>query len=340
VKVAEERLAAQRSVTPVDVFNGLGWLPGQDIDKWRQGRLPALENATAVGADKLLAAVTILREWAAEKGLPAHEASYVAAARDRQQLRFTCTGDDAAERAFRTQWISAELSPARQEKLVERQNKAPDLVALIPVGDWTCVSCGGTGDHLVMENGEPLCLTCADLDHLRFLPAGNAALSLRAKKASGLSAVVMQFNRRRKRYERRGVLVEQTALEQAEEQCLSDEDARARRRERDQERRAAADVDHRAEMAREITRLFPRCPAERAEAIALHAGERSSGRVGRSAAARALDENALTLAVIASVRHLDTDYDELLMTGVPRREARDRIRPRIEEVLTRWRGLP
>src|SRR6202012_218660 len=60
----------------------------------------------------------------------------------------------------------------------------------------------------------------------------------RAKKASGLSAVVVQWNRSRKRYQRQGLLVEEPALEQAEQQCLADEDARMRRRERDRERRA------------------------------------------------------------------------------------------------------
>ena len=46
---------------------------------------------------------------------------------------------------------------------------------------------------------------------------------------------------------------------------------------------------------------------------------------------------AITLAVVASVRHLDTDYDRLLMSGVPRAEARDRIRTAIDRVLDRWR---
>jgi hypothetical protein len=89
-------------------------------------------------------------------------------------------------------------------------------------------------------------------------------------------------------------------------------------------------------MAGEITRLFPRCPPERAEAVARHTALRGSGRVGRSAAGRALDTDALTLAVVASIRHEDTDYDELLMSGVPRDEARDRIRPAIDRVLAAW----
>ncbi len=44
---------------------------------------------------------------------------------------------------------------------------------------------------------------------------------------------------------------------------------------------------------------------------------RGSGRVGRTSAAKVLDESAITLAVVASMRHIDTAYDELLMKGVP-----------------------
>ncbi len=61
----------------------------------------------------------------------------------------------------------------------------------------------------------------------------------------------------------------ETALEDAEQQYLADEDARMRRRERDQERRAAQDVELQARMADEIARLFPRCPPGRAGAIAI-----------------------------------------------------------------------
>jgi len=112
-----------------------------------------------------------------------------------------------------------------------------------------------------------------------------------------------------------------------------------RRRERDREHRAAEDVELAADMAREIGRLFPRCPAARAEAIARHASLRGSGRVGRSAAGRSLDEAAITLAVVASVRHEDTEYDSLLMSGISREDARDRIHPAVDRVLVAWRGV-
>lgn len=153
-------------------------------------------------------------------------------------------------------------------------------------------------------------MRCADLDHLVFLPSGNAALTRRAKKASRLSAVVVRFSRARRRYERQGVLVEEAALAVAEEACLADEEARRRRRERDEATRAAHDEALHAAFASEISRLFPGCPPQRAVAIARHAAARHSGRVGRTAAGRALGERAITLAVVASVRHLDTGYDD------------------------------
>ena len=90
-------------------------------------------------------------------------------------------------------------------------------------------------------------------------------------------------------------------------------------------------------MAAELRKLFPGCPAERAEAIARHAAKRGGGRVGRSAAGRALDQEALELAVVASVRHQDTGYDELLMSGIERPEARARVRDAVDAVLERWR---
>lgn len=334
-KAAEETLQRSKMVSPIDVFVGLGWLRTGHVDTWRQGRVASLEQLAQVDAAKMVLAVQALQRWAKAKGLAPSDVAYVAGTRDRSELRFLADGDDAA---FRVHWLAPDLTPARQQQITERANKVPDLVVVEPGKAFECAECGDSGPYLIMSGAGPLCLTCADLDHLVFLPAGNAALSRRAKKESTLAAVVVRWNRARKRYERRGILVEEAALAHAEEQCLADEEVRLRRRERDRERRAEEDVEFIAAMAAEIRHLFPRCPPERATAIAEHAALRGSGRVGRTAAAKVLDANAVTLAVIASVRHLDTDYDTLLMAGVARMDARDRIRPDIERVLTSWRA--
>jgi hypothetical protein len=211
-----------------------------------------------------------------------------------------------------------------------------ELVVIDALRDWTCTECRGNGSLLIMEDAGPLCMTCADLDDLVFLPRGDAALTRRAKKASSLSAVVVRFSRARRRYERQGLLVEEQALALAESECLADEEARKRRRLRDQERRAEHDEEFTAGFAAEIRNLFPDCPVLRAEGIASHAAKRGSGRVGRSAAGRTLEPGAVRMAVVASVRHLDTPYDELLMRGVERTEARHMVSEQVDQVLGHW----
>ncbi|MFJ9540758.1 DUF2293 domain-containing protein [Streptomyces sp. NPDC101225] len=213
------------------------------------------------------------------------------------------------------------------------------LVVFQPLRRRHCAEChGGPPALFVIEDGVPRCVDCADLGHLVFLPRGDTALTRRSREESTLSAIVVRFDRRKGRYERQGVLVEEAGLARAEERCLADAEARRRRRARDARRRAARDVRFAEAFAAEIRRLFPGCPAERAEAIAAHASVRGSGRVGRSAAGRALSGDAVISAVVASVRHLDTPYDQLLMSGVPRHEARRRIGPGVETVLRAWRS--
>ena len=100
-----------------------------------------------------------------------------------------------------------------------------DLKVFITNRDSTCDECqeslGRSAWITLVEGGGALCLSCADLDHLVFLPAGSAALTRRAKKHSTLSAVVLKWAKARKRYERQGLLVESAALYQAEEECLA-----------------------------------------------------------------------------------------------------------------------
>ncbi|MGW3116198.1 DUF2293 domain-containing protein [Streptomyces sp. NPDC001107] len=213
------------------------------------------------------------------------------------------------------------------------------IVVFQPIKRRHCGEChAGPLPLLVLEEGAPRCLDCADLGHLVFLPRGDTALTRRSREESALSAVVVRFNRRRSRYERQGVLVEEAGLARAEERCLADAEARRRRRVRDARRRIEEDLRFTEAFAAEIRRLFPGCPAERAQAIAAHASVRGSGRVGRSAAGRALSEAAVVSAVAASVRHVDTPYDQLLMSGVPRHEARRRIGAAVETVLRGWRS--
>jgi len=79
---------------------------------------------------------------------------------------------------------------------------------------------------LTMEAGQPLCLPCAKLDDLEFLPSGDAALTRRSMKYTSKKAVVAgsvaRFSLTRGRYQRQGILVEPAALEKIELECTED----------------------------------------------------------------------------------------------------------------------
>ena len=206
--------------------------------------------------------------------------------------------------------------------------------------DSKCDECGeelGRQAWITLEEDKgAVCLSCADLDELEFLPTGDAALTRRAKKHSTLSAVVLKFSRARGRYERQGLLVEEAALAQAEAECLADSEVRARRNERARERRAEMDEEYVGQFAKRIRDLFPGGPRNREQVIAEHACLKYSGRVSRSAGAKSLEEKMVTLAVQSHIRHRETNYDSLLSHGWHRNEARAQVSDRVEAVLVSW----
>ncbi len=224
------------------------------------------------------------------------------------------------------------------------EQEAEPLKVFIAYRDSTCGECQrALGHHswiTLTRDKRALCLSCADLDHLVFLPAGDAALTRRAQKHSRLSAVVLEWSRARKRYERQGLLVEEAALAQAEGECLADAEARARRQEREEARRARLDRQYVERFAARIRELYPSCPNGRERLIAEHACQKYSGRVGRSAEAKRLDEEAVRLAVIAHIRHAETRYDMLLGAGNDRQEARREVADAVAEILAEWQSPP
>jgi hypothetical protein len=224
----------------------------------------------------------------------------------------------------------------------QHASKQEDLKVFISSRESKCDECkedlGRKAWITLTEEKGALCLSCADLDHLVFLPSGDAAVTRRARKHSTLSAVVLKWSKARKRYERQGLLVEGPALRQAEAECLADEDARAQRRIREAERRAELDIAYVRHFAEAVRQLYPKCSPKTAQSIAEHACAKYSGRVGRSAAAKALDEQAVRLAVVAHVRHVETSYDRLLMSGWHRVEARLCVEDAVRSVLANWQG--
>ncbi len=85
-------------------------------------------------------------------------------------------------------------------------------------------------------------------------------MTRRARKHSRIAAVVLKWNYARKRYERQGLLVEKSALEKAEEECLADSEVRERRKLREAEKRTAVDQEYVESFAARIRTMFSRCP--------------------------------------------------------------------------------
>lgn len=216
-----------------------------------------------------------------------------------------------------------------------------DFKVFIASSEATCTECnedlGRKAWITLVEDKGAVCLSCADLDHLVFLPSGDAALTRRSGKYSTLRAIVLKWSKARKRYERQGQLIEEAALQKAEEECLADADLRARQRERAAERREYLDQVYIARFAEQIRAIFQHCPPDVERKIAEHACEKYSGRVGRSASAKAFDDEAITLAVTAHIRHVNTNYDTLLAQGYDRFAAREMVRDEITHILASWK---
>ena len=224
------------------------------------------------------------------------------------------------------------------------QGDQNEIVVFSIINPSVCSECGAElakGRFLKMDKENPLCLECADLDHLVYLQGGNVALTRRSRKYSNLSAVVVRFSRSRHRYERQGLLVESEALIRAEKECEGDAADRKISREHAVIVRERADKEYIAQFSKKILMQYPGCPAQEAEAIADHACQKYSGRIGRSSAAKAFDAKAIELAVKAHVRHKHTHYDQLLMKGWERTEARSAIAEKLDQIVSEWsRKLP
>jgi hypothetical protein len=95
--------------------------------------------------------------------------------------------------------ISLPVAAAATNELRFMAGQSSELKVFITIQESACDECGeelGRHAWVTLEEGKgALCLACADLDHLMFLPAGDAALTRRARKHSTLLAVVLKWSR-------------------------------------------------------------------------------------------------------------------------------------------------
>ncbi|MES2199855.1 MAG: hypothetical protein V4489_06780 [Chlamydiota bacterium] len=224
VQAAEEALHKKQYVSPIDVFLGMQSLQPIHLDNWKKGKVSYLEEVLQGNLHKLSFCMKCFREWALEKGLKPSLTVYQRKGRNGNiRLRFSISGNPEIEKSYSTHYISHALSEASRKKIQEKMDNPLELTVFRICKDSQCEECKKKifkGGILFMEADQPLCLSCAKLDALEYLPRGNAKLTRYVTKNSTTRTVVVEFSRSRKRYERQGVLVEKKILEAAKKELL------------------------------------------------------------------------------------------------------------------------
>lgn len=116
---------------------------------------------------------------------------------------------------------------------------------------------------------------------------------------------------------------------------MGDDNATAAQRAEAVQKRDAAIEDNFEEA---IVKLFPKIPKSEVPQILKHSLKKHSRRVGRTGTVALQDR--VKLAVRAHIRHVHTEYDELLKHGASRVTAREKIWERLNEVARQWGGRP
>jgi hypothetical protein len=203
VSAAEAALARKQYVSAIDVLTGSGLLAPTRVESWRKGRIDFLERVIQGNLKKISQSMKIFRKWAFEKGLKPSETGYMRRTRNGTvDLRFSKSGDPDIEKNYRTHYVSPALSERKQERLTQKLSGPAQPVVFEILRESACSECGAElapGSFLLMEAEQPLCLPCARLDDLEYLPAGDAAMTRRSARHSERTAVVVRFSRSRGR---------------------------------------------------------------------------------------------------------------------------------------------
>lgn len=220
IHAAETALAMQSYVSPIDVLVGMNLLSATHVKDWKSGRVDFLELVIQANLKKISFVMSAFRQWALSKQLKPNETRYVGKKRAGMvDLQFSKSGNPAIEKHYRTHYVSPALSEQRRRNLEELLTQAPETVVFQIVQNLLCSKCRRRlpqDTFVLQEAGEPVCLPCAHLDDLAFLPTGNPSLTKRSAKHSKRTAQVMRFSATRGQFERVGILVEKAALEKAE----------------------------------------------------------------------------------------------------------------------------
>ncbi|MCE5295108.1 MAG: hypothetical protein LLF94_10925 [Chlamydiales bacterium] len=221
--IGQAALQVKGYVTSIDILLGLGYLSPTHLKEWRFGEIDILEMAIQANSNKIYFAMEVFRKWATEIHLIPNYTAYVIHGRNgaRQTLKFSKSGDPAIEKNYCTHYTSPDLSQKKRNAITKNHEKAPEHAVFITVSETACNKCLKQipkGAFLDKEKDQVYCMSCSEYGEMAFLPSGDPLLTRRAKKYSSQSCIVLKFSRTRGRYERQGILIEEEALNKAQQE--------------------------------------------------------------------------------------------------------------------------
>lgn len=172
IQIADRELEGKGFVTPIDILLGLGLLAPSCLERWKRGCTECLEEVLQSSLPKISNYLEFLKQWAESKRLKFSRLVYLSSTRNKERLKFTKNGNRDSEEQFSTHFVSPLI--IKREQSIQEKFVAPELLCLIVVADRKCAQCGTElpkGSFLFMEKDSPLCLKCANLDQLVFLPS-------------------------------------------------------------------------------------------------------------------------------------------------------------------------
>ncbi len=111
VRAVEKIPAHEREVKPLDVFFNMGMIEKKNIDRWKKGQVPYLENVLQGNLSKLSRVLRILRLHAHALNLSQKVTPYK---KGKKALRFSKYGDSKLEEAYSTHFIKPGKSSANK----------------------------------------------------------------------------------------------------------------------------------------------------------------------------------------------------------------------------------
>ncbi|KXA93499.1 hypothetical protein AKJ64_00400 [candidate division MSBL1 archaeon SCGC-AAA259E17] len=171
-----------------------------------------------------------------------------------------------------------------------------------------------------------------------FLPSGDGALTRKVRR--GPHCILMK--KKHGHSKPVGTIAPSDNIEQAREELGGEEGAKRREKskKRGQKKREKRITKN---LKKKIRQQFPSIPKKKLEEVTSKA--RRKGSVGSADwvyfSSEEEEEESLRqtarLAVKAHIRHKHTDYDQILLQGVPKGRARFIVSGQIEEVLEKWK---